>query len=496
MPAPTIDKLRAYLPLKTLTADGQALPTHTATASSTSVVLDATTLFQSDNYWTGAVGWFKGDTTTAALRGVFFHVKTSTGNKITLAKNLPAVPATGDTFQVILGGNWRSTQEAFGLLVGGKLPELETVAGVNITGLTVRKASPMLGAVTLTVRYDFAADTLAAKIGAGAYGTPVSAAADLTDVPLFVESDAAWVRVSTVAASLPGATQTDTWSLTQPKGTFTPDYEGYETVDGGGGKVRYRLEVVKNVDPLNTMVDPRVYSDKPSGAATTIAGGQSLGTGAGDVGVTDASTWPAAGFWVLNTTKNDCRYILSRSGNTLSAAAANDWVTLGWSAGSGSSPQRGSTLTMANPPSASCVIVDFPSSNTLLGKLSTAGWATGAANHGGGWITVTTVSYGLRGFAAVAWAAADAIELMSDVDLASVTPNQVTPQFSSPSTESIQPTSDSGFLHAASQAASLSINTGLELRPNDLAGVWRREWIVDDHQARADISTDTIYSWS
>jgi len=73
-----------------------------------------------------------------------------------VANDLPHAPTIrgeGHTYRLVLGDNWRSTVETFGMLVGGMLPALKTVNGVQITGLTIKKASALLGAGTLTVFY-------------------------------------------------------------------------------------------------------------------------------------------------------------------------------------------------------------------------------------------------------------------------------------------------------------------------------------------------------
>jgi hypothetical protein len=49
------------------------------------------------------------------------------------------------------------------------------------------------------------------------------------------------------------------------------------------------------------------------------------------------------------------------------------------------------------------------------------------------------------------------------------------------------------FKDATSAATALQLDN---LAPGKLHGVWRREWIMDGHQARAGIDADTRYSWS
>src|SRR5690606_25836744 len=136
MATPTADKLRVYFPSLYLSADGQALPQYTADAGGTLSTLVDAALTQADDYWNGALGWFEGNTLTPDLQGQFFHVKDfdAASHTLTLSRDLPAVPQAGDTYRLVLGGNWRSSIETFGMLVGGVLPERKPVNGVQITG--------------------------------------------------------------------------------------------------------------------------------------------------------------------------------------------------------------------------------------------------------------------------------------------------------------------------------------------------------------------------
>ena len=318
MATPTADKLRAYFPSKYVAADGNALTEQTADAGGSVTTIVDSALVEADDYWNGAVGWFEGDTTTAALRSARFHVKdfTASTDTLTLYQDLPGIPVAGDTYRLALGGSYRSSMELRGMNVGGNLPEEKTITGTNITGLTVKKASANLGTGTLTVFYDKSADELFIKMD-GSYGVALDVSGNLSDAIVFTDDGESWLQVTTVAASLPAADQTDTWTLSYPERTFTPDFEGYESTNGN---TRYRLEVIKNTG-TDQMVDLKVYSSVPSGAATTIASGESLTTAVGNFDVVSASGWPTKSFWVENTTANDCRYVYYRSGNTLYCAA-------------------------------------------------------------------------------------------------------------------------------------------------------------------------------
>jgi hypothetical protein len=418
MTTPTADKLRIYYPSKYLTADNQAITQQTADAGgSVTTIVDAA-LTQANDYWNGAVGWFDGATTTVALQGIFFHVTDfiAASDTLVLSKELPAAPAAGDTYRLVLGGNWRSTQECMGMLAGGVQPELISVTGTNITGLVITKISPMLGAGTLSVSYDDTLELLYIKMGSGNYGVGLDVSGDVTAGIVMDENDTGWIQVNVTSGSLPGSDQVDTFTLTIPEATLTPDYEGAETT---AGKTRYRLEVIKNTDATETMVGVEVWDEKPSGTDTTIASG-TLTTAAGSFVATDASDWPVRSFWVKNTTKTDCRYVKYRSGNTIYCSASG--VTL-------------------------------------------------------------------RDYTCTTWVATDAIEIMSDLDLALDAPSTL--QFENPATEETAPSAT--FYDVGEEGNALAIG---DMTAGEIYGVWRRETIVAGARARNDIPLHTQYSWS
>lgn len=497
MGTPSADKLRVYYPGKHIAADGDALTLFTADAGGTqSTIVDAA-LTQADDYWNGAIGYFTGNV-TSALAGAAFHVKDfdAATDTLTLAKNLPAAPAAGDTFRLALGGGFRSSHEVFGLLAGGVPPELVAVTGTNITGLTLKKLAPRLGEGTLTAFFDFSESLLFIKMGSEAYGVGLATAGNPTDAIVFAADGQAWAQVTIVTASLPGSDQTDTFTLAYPPGTMVPDYEGYETAATADGKTRYRLEVAKNTDGgAGVMVGLAANIAKPAGAATTIAGGSSLGLVAASVILTDASTWPTRGFWIRNTTKNDCRYVNYRSGNTL-ACFGVDWATLAFDAGDNemfpgdaiNDETSGATAVIDQIVVTSGTWAGNDAVGTLLLKKVVGTFGNNNNIRVG--VTVMALADGasvlkLRGYTAVAWAAADAIELMADVDIGAGTATAL--QFETPSAETVAP---AGVTFGVGEVALGHLEDG------DLVGVWRREWILSGHQARANVNGDTTYSWS
>ncbi len=506
MATPTTDKLRAYYPSKYLAADGGTLTQFTADAGgSANTIVDAA-LTEADDYWNGAVGWFNGNTTTVALRGQFFHVKDfdAATDRLTLSRDLPATPPAGDTFRLALGGNYRSSKEIPGLLVGGELPEEISITGTNVTGLTIKKASPKLGAGTLSVHYDNTLNELTIKMDSQFYGTGLDVSSDVTDGIVFAEDGHAYLQVDVVNASLPASDQTDTWTLSFPMGTLTPDYEGYETKNEVGGKTRYRLEVIKNTDGADAMTDVVTYTGRPAGNATAIAVGGSLGTAEGSLALENATGWPTKGFWIKNTSislgAGDCRYVKSRSGNTLNCMAV-DWATLGFDAGT-TEIERGHTITGGT--SGATAVVDQVTvasgswaGNDAAGSLILKNITGTFANDENLQVSASTVAVAdgnstlrLRGYAALSWSAGDTIELMGDIDIGLDAPS--TNQFESPADEAQAP-AGVAFQDAPSYSKGLSIGS---LASSSIYGVWRREWIMDPHSARDGIDADTFYAWS
>ena len=505
MATPTADKLRVYFPSLYLSADGQALPQYTADAGGTLSTLVDAALTQADDYWNGAIGWFEGNTLTPDLQGQFFHVKDfdAASDTLTLSRDLPAVPQVGDTYRLVLGGNWRSTMETFGMLVGGVLPELKTLNGVQITGLTITKASALLGAGTLTIFYKRSQQMLYIKMGTQAYGVGLDVSTSVTGGIVFAADGQAWLQVDVSATLLPTVDRTDTRTLAFPERTLTPDFEGYETT-GYGGKTRYRLECLKNVDPADAMVDLSVYTGKPAGSSTTIASGQSLGLTAGSFDVTDATGWPTKSFWVKNKTVNsavgDCRYVSYRSGNTLYCLAV-DWATLAFNTGT-SQIRQGDVLVGAS--SGATAVVDqimiasgtwatSDAAGTLLLKKMVGTFTSSEYLRvsGANMARAAAASVlSLRGYTAVAWAASQAIELMSDVDLGLNKP--AVNQYENPVSETLAPANVT-FKDAYNAATALAMGN---LAFGKLHGVWRREWIMDGHQSRSAVDADTRYSWS
>lgn len=321
MGTPTADKLELYYASKYLASDGATLTAFVADAGGSTTTLVDAALTQADDYWNGAVVIFKGNT-TAALKGIPAHVKDfdAASDTLTFYKALPAAPAAGDQYHLILGGNYRGDTQVYGLKAAGQWPEIENQAIPDMANLKVSKVSAYCGAGTGYFDFDYSDSTLCFKApGDSAYGPTVAVSTDTTTYTLYSETASRWVKVYRSGA-LPGSDQADkTVAFTIGEGVIIPDIEGDEA-ELSGGKVRHRLLVLKNADGSNAMVGLDVYLSPPAGTATTLTSAAT--TTAGNFTANSLADWPTSGFWVYNVDKDDCRYVLYRSGNTAYFAAA------------------------------------------------------------------------------------------------------------------------------------------------------------------------------
>lgn len=478
---PTSEKLNAvYVSNQPTDA---ALPTITIGSGSTPSRIITTTEITGA---TGGIGWFLANTTTPSLQGLPFHFRVADGIVYVLTKALPDAPVSGDQFTFVGIGSNRSSTDILAMLVGGVQPELKAVQCTNITGLTIHKASAGLGEGTLTVDYTpdpYSMGHVRIKMGTEGYGESVNLSAASGPAYVFNLAADGWIKITWDEMNLPLEPATDTFTLTYPKGTFIPDFEGYET-NSTGGKVRYRCMALNNTDPLNSMIGLTAYPYCPVGSATTIATGESIGLDAGSFDVTDASDWAVtAGFWIRNKTANggvgDCRYVESLSGNTLTCRKV-DWVTL--TGNGGTAAAIGSTLTGSSS-KATAVVVASRAGQAICKSLDgtfTVGETAGAVG------TLSDVKVGFRGYEATTWAAGDEIELIPDVDLALDTGS-----ISVVTTETQIP---AGLTHVTPSSAS-----PLEL--GDLvSGGWLavnfREWILEGMIPRANVIANTRFDWT
>lgn len=320
--------LEIYYASKYLVADGGTLTLRTADAGGSLTTIVDSALTDADDFWNGGIGFFIDTTSTSALQNFFFRIVDfiAATDTLVLSQDLPAVPAAGDQFRLILGGNFRSDTE---------VPAYTVTGVVNVTGVTVD-----YGAYANTsgsdgeLVFDFAADTLTwEQPGSATPGPTVDVSIDGTFDLFDGEDIDAFLTVTVVAASLPGSNQTDSAvTLTQEADRFLPVFTGDETL---AGKTRYHLMVVKNRNATDTLVGVKIFvSDSTPLAANTTA---SVGIGTGDDTLTaaDLTDWPSSGF-IRNDTKGDIRYYFNRSGNTVTidnpAGGIRDFTAVSWDA--------------------------------------------------------------------------------------------------------------------------------------------------------------------
>lgn len=504
MPTPQPSKLRIFFPSKYLAADGDGLTMFVADAGSTTTTIVDAFLSEAADYWNGAVGWFDGNTTTVALRGQFFHVRDFDSGVLTLSRPLPAAPVAGDTYRLTIGGARRSAFQTFGLSAGGVQPELINIVGPNVSGVTITKCAPLIGNGTLELFFDQSEMLLFARRDPGDFGPGMDVSGDVTDGIVFVGNLNGYVQVDVVTASLPVGDETDTYTLAFPTRTFVPDYEGYETRNTDGGRTRYRLEVVRNTDSLDTMIDLSVYTGRPTGVETAISTGSSIGMVVGSIEIDDPTDWPGGGFWVRNKTVNagdgDTRYCTYRSGNRLFLREVN-WARLSFDAGI-DEIERGETVTGGTSGATGVVdqieltsgswAVDDAAGIILL-KSVTGTFSNDEAltSDGGGSATVDGgATLGLREFTAVSWSAGDTIVVMTDTDIAVANPTGTL--FEDPPTPYVSP---DGLTYAVSDEQTEAIVVG-NVAVGDLAGIWRREWILDPARPRGNVNSDSVWFWS
>jgi len=320
---PTPDMLGLYYPSKDLTTPNADSPDRIVGNGSTLLNITTNSMTEPTDYWNGAVGFFCGQS-TATLRGITFHVRKwdKENGKLQITSPLPVIPVAGDMFKLFVGGKTSSSQEVLSMKVSGKQPEIDGVTGPNITGVTIRKASAMLGEGTLLLRYDYSGRTLRLSMDNGStFGPDTVLTSTATQAVVFNKDLAGFIVVDVVWASLRTSSYyTDTFTLTVPKGNLIPNFEGYETNDGFG-RTRYHLVVAKNkaISPLDAMNCFSLWTGRPVGTSSynNYGGFSPNYTAPISFTVANAANWPTRGFWIRNKTKKDLRYVDYRSGNTL-----------------------------------------------------------------------------------------------------------------------------------------------------------------------------------
>ncbi len=503
MAIPTPDLLGLFYASRDLASSGATPPDRIVGAGATQMIIPLTNVTDADGYWNGAMGYFCGSGTSATLRGVTFHVRKwdSSTKKITICAPLPIAPVAGDTLKLFKGGKFTSNQEILSMKVSGKQPEVENVSGPNVTGITIKKASALLGEGTLSVYCVASTKAITIRMGSGSYGPETFLTGDATNVAVYNNDLSGFILIDVAYSQLRiSGNYTDTFTLTFPKGNLIPNMEGHETNDGVG-RTRYHLAVLKNKasNPLDAMAALSIWTGKPVGVSTTCSAMVYPSyTAATTIGVYNATGWPTRGFWIRNKTKNDLRYIDYRSGNTLYAKAIL-WGVIPFKNGSTAIIQ-GMTITSAGTDEAVVDQVVITSGSwaganatgMLYVKKMVGDWTTDRPIRVGGVqcaLASAASVKGFRGKTAQTWASNDIIELASDLDIGINFPSGGF--FKDPATENLAPDGIEFNLCQSQEEAAIVES----LMGGETVGIWIRQTILDGTQARTDVEGDITCSY-
>jgi hypothetical protein len=436
------DKLRLFYPSRDLSAHGEPLPDRTVLSGSLNTIVTES-ITQESGYWDGAIGFFTAES-NSVLRGLFFHVQKWTAGSdgtpgtLQLTQTLPVTPVSTDKFRLFKGGKYISSQEIPGLKVSGKQPEFDTVTGTNITGVQIKKASPVLGEGTLALNYTATTKSLQIKMGSDEYGLSVMISESGTLI-IYDVNENGWIEVTVNYTALPTANRTDTFTLLIPKGIFVPNIEAYDAADPTG-RDRYYLIGARNTstDGNDTMSGFGVWCEQPTATTAIIQSGQPNQSSAATITVTVVPTdWPLKGFWIHNQTKGDYRFVLNRIGNKLYTKAVENMIvsfTLRNQNFDTNPLVIGTKYSFGN----SSGSFDINNNTILIGMMITSG-SLETMNAGGFLIfskyinnsylfkegagagqyvvTSSNINYAARFTATLIWAVNDVLEVVSELDM-------------------------------------------------------------------------------
>ena len=473
--------LEIYYASKYLVADDGTLTEQTADAGGSTTTIVDSALTEADDYWKGAILRWESDTTTVALRSTYAHVIdfVASTDTLTVASAMAAAPAAGDTYRLILGGNYRSSLREPGMTVS---------AGASaVTGVSILYASYLNGTNDGTLSFDASGTSLTYDPN----GTESGAAVAVTDgtFNLFGSDTDNYITVGCTEASFSGTDDSDTITLSQPSGVIVPNMEGIET---SSGKMRYYLLVAENVGS-STLESVKAYTEKDvSGAADTVTS-QTKDTTAGTLTASSLTNWPTTG-WVYNSTKDDCAYYHNKTGNTMSLFSRADACKLEFDSG-GTTAIAVGDIVVGNSSGGSGLVMAV--------ELTSGTWGAGNAVGILYMMTFNGTSYtndealhvsaaeratadgaqttGYRGLTAQSWANGDTIKLMPAFDIGIDAPS--TDQFENPTTESDQP---AGIAFSAPITATAGLSIG-DMGTAEIYGVWLRETAPVGAKAQSNI---------
>jgi hypothetical protein len=504
---PTPDYLGLFYASKDLTTPNSNSPDRFVSSNATQLSITTESLDEANDFWNGAVGFFCGQS-TIALRGITFHVRKwdKDNNRLQITSPLPVVPVAGDTFKLFAGGKTTSLQEVLAMKISGKQPEIDPVLCTNITGISIKKASAMLGTGTLELRYEYTNRILRLRMNSGDYGPETILTGDAQNIPVYNKDLAGFILVDVIFASLrPSGTYSDSYTLSIPKGNLIPNFEGYETNDGLG-RTRYHLAVAKNkaLSTLDAMNCFSIWTGKPKGTATTCSSNYSQSYAAPQtINVNNVSDWLTRGFWIRNKTRNDFRYVDFRSGNSLYTKAI-DWGIINFKNAQKEIIQGTRIDNAATNPSITAFVdqvilesgtwADKTASGTLHLKKYTGTSIFGSTStiYQNGEIIFTAngkSTRGFRGTSAQYWYSGDVIEPASDIDIGVNLPTGG--YFKNPTNENFIPDGIE-FGHHPTQDECLIVES---LAGGQSVGIWIQQTIIDGTQARENIEGDLNMAW-
>lgn len=321
--------LQLYYPSVELPLYGDSLPSHAVVGDSSNTV--------NQFVWDGgiagldpvyAVGWFAVDTTTPALRGYFFAVRSSDGTTLTTVCPLPVVPADGDTFYIAVGMKFRSSHGVPLLKTNAYSPAVQPLQLQKITGVTITDAS---SEDDLYLKYDDALGVLQLTTDGTSWGDSpaidldVSGSVDI--VGGFVQAPTGeWVVVNVTVASLPSVATEEQVLITPTTGTLLPEL-WLDEVDA----VVHHFATLRNGGESGDTADITLKCPHSFGA-TTLASDYT--DGEETIALDDASGLPSRDFWLyLSNSDADLRYVIKRAENTCYIADTSKWQEVHFSNG-------------------------------------------------------------------------------------------------------------------------------------------------------------------
>lgn len=309
--------LKLYYPNCLGTSDGQAITAFTTEYGTSTTQLVCTDIDQADDYWNDAVVKGLGIApgyTTGDLIDQWNHVKdfANTGGIVTLATALPVNPGAGEDFYLIHMGKAESYRSSLAI------PGLTATDPSDVTGIDIDFVSYSNGEGVGRISYTNSSTEMAWQAPSGVLGAsvPITGIAG-SEYTLYSSDDTKFIRISRNADALPTSDELENITLTQPTARVIPNTDAFQSESTF---IRYIAIFIKNEHATDGMNELKAYLS-PRVTASTTASADFAHTDEAVLSLTDATDFPSASFWVYNSTKDDCRYVKYRSGNSLYCVA-------------------------------------------------------------------------------------------------------------------------------------------------------------------------------